>query len=258
MTLPNGRTETFDLLVNPSSSPLVPFTTLQAAFIARPGTLGSLQSLDNVNLLIADPQPGPVTLLDDTTLNTFNPDRFLYTALNGTQYVVTRTHGVESVTDTNGNRVTVSAAGITSSAGPSITFTRDAQGRITAMTDPKGHTQTYTYSAAGDLASHADATGGTTSYFYTAQHGLVRIVDPLGRAAAVTEYDDQGRVVSITNAAGYTTTYQHNIAGQQEQSQDALGRITITTYDARGNILSVADPLGTHDDLAPTTRRTTN
>ena len=256
---------TFDLLVNPNNSPFVPFTTLQAAFVARPGTLGSLQSLDNVNLLITDPQPGPVTLLDDTSLNTFNPDRFLYTALDGTQYVVTRTHGVESVTDPNGNRITISAAGITSSAGPSVTFARDAQGRITGITDPNGHTQTYTYSATGDLATHADATGGMSSYFYTAQHGLVRIVDPLGRPAAVTEYDDQGRVISITNAAGYTTTYQHNLAGHQEQSRmpsaGSPSRPTMITgtsfrsptplvtrrpctYDAQDNELTATDPLG--------------
>ena len=244
VTVPSGKAESFDLQITPTMSPLVPFTSVQASFVARPGTLGTLVSLDNNNILIVDAQPGPVELLDDVTLNDYHPDRFRYTALDGTQTVVTRTHGVESVRDSNGNQVTISASGITHSAGPGIAFTRDSLGRTTAITDPKGQTQTYTYSPVGDLASQTDATGNTTTYFYTYRHDLVRIVDPLGRPLARTEYDDAGRIISLTDAGGHTTTFQHNLAARQDLVTDALGHATLIEYDERGNVLATTDPLG--------------
>lgn len=254
VTLPNGKVETFDLHISPTSSFLVPFTTLFATFVPRQGTLGRLQSLENVNLLIVDPQPGPVTLLDDSLLTTFNPDRYLYTQLDGTQVVVTRTHGVESIKDTNGNQITITPGGISHTSGAAVIFTRDANGRITSITDPSGKIQTYVISPAGDLASRTDAAGNTTSYFYNAQHGVVRVVDPLGNQAARTEYDDQGRLLSITDAAGHTTKYNPDLPGRQEQIEDVLGNITVFNYDERGNVLTRTDPLGhqttfTYDDL---------
>jgi RHS repeat-associated protein len=243
VTLQSGRVDTFELQLTPTASFLVPFLNLQASFIARPGTLGSLASLDNTNILITDPQPGPVTLLDDSTQLTWNPDRFLYTQTDGTQVVVSRTHGIESVTDTNGNQITIGAGGITHSSGTSIVFTRDGGGRVTGITDPKGQSQSYVYSPAGDLTSHTDAAGRTTRYFYNAQHGLVRMEDPLGGATR-TVYDDNGRVLSTTDAAGRTTTYNPDLPGRQEQVTDAAGRITLLNYDASGNVLAKTDPLG--------------
>lgn len=244
VALPNGKVETFDLRVTPTTSTLVPFSTLQASFVPRPGTLGTLQCLDNTNLLIVDPQPGPVSLLDDTTLNAFHPDRFLYTQRNGTQFVVRRTKGVESVQDANGNQITLSAGGISHSSGTSIAFARDGSGRITGITDLLGQTVGYAYSAAGDLASATDRGGNTTRYTYDLGHGLLRIDDPLGRPVARTEYDEQGRIVSITDANGHTTRYQHDLPGRQERVEDPRGGITLLSYDARGNVLSITDPLG--------------
>lgn len=241
---PSGRAETFDLALTPTSSFLVPFQTLQATFVPRPGNLGTLQTLDNVNILVTDPQPGPITLLDDTTLNTFDPDRFLYTSLDGTRYVVTRSKGVESVTDRNGNQITITAFGISHSSGPAIVFSRDGAGRITGITDPRGKTQSYTYATGGDLTSHTDATGAISRYFYDARHGLVRAEDPLGHAGVRTEYDDQGRLLSVTDATGRTITYTHDLPGRLEQVEDSLGRLTVLGYDDRGNVLSRVDPLG--------------
>jgi RHS repeat-associated protein len=244
VTLPSGRVETFDLRITPSSSPLVPFETLRASVVARPGTQGTLEILSNPDLLIVDPQPGPVTLVDDATLESFAPDRFRYRQRDGTEFIVTRSHGVESAKDANGNSITVTPGGISHSTGVAVTFARDAQDRITAITDPAGNTRTYAYSGEGDLIAATDRTGNTTKYFYDRAHGVVRIEDPLGRTATRTEYDDAGRVVSITDAAGNTTQYRHDLDGRQEQVEDALGRISILTYDERGNVVARTDPLG--------------
>jgi RHS repeat-associated protein len=244
VTLPTGRVETFDLRITPSSSPLVPFETVRASVVPRPGTQGTLEILSNTDLLIVDPQPGPVTLVDDATLESFAPDRFRYRQRDGTEFVVTRSHGVESVKDPNGNAITVTPGGISHSTGVAVTFTRDAKERITAITDPAGNTRTYAYSDEGDLARATDRSGNATKYFYDRGHGIVRIEDPLGRTATRTEYDEGGRVVSITDAEGNTTQYRHDLDGRQEQVEDALGHVSILIYDERGNVLARTDALG--------------
>ncbi len=244
LALPSGRVESFDLQLAPTVSPLVPLSAVRASYVARPGSVGALESLDNNDLRIVDPQPGPVTLLDDVTLNDYHPNRFRYTAPDGTQYVLSRSAGVESVRDANANQLTIGPGGITHSNGTGVSFSRDGQGRITAITDPKGHSQAYAYSPAGDLVAHTDAAGSTTRYLYDRAHGLLRIEDPLGRSAARAEYDDEGRLVSLSDGAGQPITFEHDVEHRRELVRDALGRARVLDFDARGNVLAVTDPLG--------------
>jgi RHS repeat-associated protein len=244
VTLPNGRVETFDLKVTPSTSPLVPFQTVKASVVTRPGNQGTLEILSNTDLLIVDPQPGPVTLIDDATLKAFDPDLFRYRQRDGTEFVVTRSRGVTSVKDANGNAITLTPGGIAHSSGLAVSFARDSEERIVAITDTTGAVRSYAYSGEGDLSSATDRTGRTTKWFYDRLHGVVRIEDPLGRIGTRTEYDESGRVVSITDGNGHTTNYTHDILGRQEQIEDALGRVTVYTYDERGNVTAKTNALG--------------
>ncbi len=85
---------------------------------------------------------------------------------------------MRSVTDTNGNTLTICQTGITHSAG--MGFTRDTQGRITRVTDPAG--VVYAYDANGDLASVTDRENNVTRFEYrntpNVTHYLERILDP--------------------------------------------------------------------------------
>ena len=189
VTLADGRVQTFDLVITPSSSVLVPFSTLLASFVPRPGAIGTIDCLDNPNLLIVDSQPGVVTLLDDTTLNTFDPHRFRYTTIDGTA-IVFDANGVTQVTDARGNSTTFGPAGVTSSSGQSVAFTRDAQNRITSITDPTGNVQTYRYDGNGNLASHTNAVGATSTYTYDYLHNLLVATDPRGSEGVRNIYDD--------------------------------------------------------------------
>ena len=42
-------------------------------------------------------------LVDINTLNTYNPQLYRYTSLDGTEFVVHKTNGVQSIKETNGN-----------------------------------------------------------------------------------------------------------------------------------------------------------
>ncbi len=243
LTLPDGKVETFDLAVTPTGSVFVPFTALTASYAPRAATVGTLTVLDNTNLLVIDPQPGPVVLVDDTTLNTFDPQRFRYTFPNGLVVDVDRTAGVEAMRDTNGNTVTFGPNGIVHSAGKSVAFVRDAQGRITQITDPDGRTQTYAYDVSGDLVSHTTA-AGTSTYAYDSKHGLIDIEDPAGNHVARTEYDDDGRMIATIDAAGNRVEYTHNGNGTQDVVRDRRGHLTVYDYDAAGNVTTKTDALG--------------
>jgi YD repeat-containing protein len=67
--LPDGRIEAFQMVVSPSASPIIPFPpfTQAVSFRPLPGTLGTLESLEENTVSILDAQPGPVELRVDTT-----------------------------------------------------------------------------------------------------------------------------------------------------------------------------------------------
>ncbi len=240
IVMPGGRVEEFDLVIAPTASPLVPFpaSSLSARFVARPGSLGTLQSLDNNALTIFDQQPGVVSLADDLTGSPYNPRRFRYTAVNGVQFVVDRTNGLESITDANGNAITFSDSGITHSGGRSVTFVRDDLGRINQIVDPGGNQYDYTYDANGDLTRYTDAESNESRYLYNRSHGLIEARDPLGNRAVRNEYDDDGRLTAMIDAGGNRVEFTHNIAGNEEIQTDQRGFITRFIYDDGGNVLS--------------------
>ncbi len=246
ITLPGGRVEEFDMVVSPNVSPLIPFPpfTQSAHYVPRSGTLGQLESLNNNNVNILDAQPGVVELLDDISNQVYNPERFRYTAANGTVVVISRADGVESISDPNGNTLTFGPGGITHSAGKSVVFGRDEDDRITSITDPNGHTQTYTYDPNGDLATHTDAESNTTRYFYNRSHGLIRIEDPLGNRAVRNEYDEDGRLVAQIDAQGNRVEFTHDIGSRSEVITNQLGDLTVHEYDEDGNVTATTDAIG--------------
>ena len=243
ITLPDGKVEAFDMNISPNPSVMVPFTSVNAGFQPRPGTVGTLECLDDTALLVVGAQPGDVTLTEFGG-NTFDPQNFRYTTVSGIKYEINKTDGVKSITDENGNTLTFGPGGIIHSAGQSVLFTRDALDRITSITDPNGNIQTYSYDGNGDLHSHTDAESNTTRFFYNYQHGLLRIEDPLGRAVARNEYDADGRLVAVVDGNGNRIEYTHTIGSMQEVVKDRTGGITIYEYDQDGNVTRQTDPLG--------------
>lgn len=245
ISLPDGREEVFDLTPSPAAANFQALSFTQATYVPRFGTVGRLQPRGNTNLLVLAGGPDGVELVDDTTLQTYRPEGFVYTAPDGSVFTIDVDGTIETVRDPNGNTVTVSVGGIQHSAGPSVDFERDAKGRITSITDMEGNVQRYGYSASGDLTSHTDVLGNTTRYRYVAQHKLFEIIDPLGRVVERREYDPiTGRLTAVVGPDGARIELMHDIDGRQEIIRDADGFTMVFTYDDDGNVLASTDQLG--------------
>ena len=256
LILPNGATEGFTFEVTADPNLLGIATYYHPAFQPDPGVTDRLTVADTP--LIMDDG----NFVDPVTLAPYNPadpifggqGNFALTTPAGLTYTINADTGrVLTETDRNGNSLTFSDTGITSSTGLSVTFQRDAEGRITAITDPRGHAIVYTYGATGsdpnvtDLTVVTDRNGNTTQFAYAPDHAFYvnQITDPFGRIAATVAYGTDGRVSGLTDVQGHTTTAGVDVS-TLSATATAPGADTPTTlnFDTLGNATSVTDPLG--------------
>ena len=237
----NGRRQTFRF--NPQSGPFpFPFL-LSPKWVPDAGTFGMLTS-DGCGTLTYS--GGTYSCLLDVP-GSFAPSTYTYTDPYGRQYVMGRDGQMKSIKDLKGNTLTFTRDGITSSMGSlTVPFVRDAQGRITQITDPEGKTFLYTYDAAGDLVGvNLPDVATPLKYEYASGHFFLKGIDARGNTEAATTYYADGRLQSETDAMGKTTTYAYDLATNTTRitHPDNTGT-TVEKYDSRGLLLSTTDPLG--------------
>ncbi len=245
VTFPGGKVFKFQAAVTPHCQRFTAVTSGTLTLIPLPGTHGSLEVVGSSDFQVDGSVPGPVNLIGfGGGVDIFNSSLFKFTAEDGTAYVIDQRAGLQSIRDANNNIITVSAGGIIHANGKSITFNRDALGRIQSVIDPAGNAQTYTYDSAGDLVSYTDNENNTSIYTYDASHRLLTIHDPRGIQPVRNDYDASGRLISHTDGFGKVISYLHDIPGRIETVTDRLGHQTRFEYDERGNVLSKTDARG--------------
>ncbi|MBV9923928.1 MAG: PKD domain-containing protein, partial [Acidobacteria bacterium] len=227
-----------------------PFNTVQMVYTPMPGTRGTLTPLNGGSVIVAGSVPGPVDIVDvnDPSGYYLNPSRFRLTVEDGTSFVLGQKSGVESVTIPSGESLTITSDGITHSSGESVSFIRDAQGRIQEMRDPAGRSRFYTYDANGDLSAYKDAEGNTTTFAYAAGHYLtgmeVRSADGTSVFKPITNEYVDGRLVRQLDADLKEIKYEHDTASRREVITDRLGHPTTYEYDEHGNVVYTKDAEG--------------
>ena len=177
---------------------------------------------------------------------TYNPSDYILTTKDGTKYNYNQYQGLQTVEDRNGNILTFADDGITSSTGVEIDFIRDAQGRITEITDPDGNSLKYSYDASGNLVEFTDRTNNETTFKYEGErpHYLTEIIDPLGRVGVRTEYDENGQISAIFDADGNVLDINYDSAASRQTIKDPFGNTTTFVFDERGNVIQEVDALG--------------
>ncbi len=110
-------------------------------------------------------------------------------------------------------------------------YAHDAEGNLTARTDPLGHAGTRAYDALDRLARSEDALQGHTNVARDVLDGITAVTDPKG-LATVYETDAFGQVRKETSPDRGVTTYAYDPAGNLKTRTDARGVVTTYTYDA--------------------------
>ena len=197
---------------------------------------GSTLEIIGNDLVYYENAAGNDQLIDYDTLATFEPRNVRLTTRDGRIFELDLEEGVTRVEDLNGNQLTLTPAGITHSNGKGIAFTRDTEGRITEIRDPKGAVMGYGYDA-GRLTTFTDRENHTSRYFYDAAGLLDEIEDPRGIRPIRNGYDESGRLISVTDAFGKTIQLEHDIENRREVVTNRLGHVRVLEYDARGNVV---------------------
>ncbi|MDR3426072.1 PKD domain-containing protein, partial [Silvimonas sp.] len=273
-----GQRKTFYLA--PQFNGFLPYYGV--AFTPEPGLYGTLTDsapgcADDFDFLLPE---GSMWICVDGGL--YNPPGYIYTDPNGISYTISAAGNLQSIQDRSGNGLIITANGITSSTGLNVPFVRDAQNRITQITDPQGNIYSYTYDSSGNLATVTYPNTATPStYTYDANHLYLSGTDARSNPLPVTTYYTatdtdlnglplNGRLQSVQDALGQTTSYAYNLAtntttvtyppdangsvgtatmvydayGMLLSSTDPLGHTTTNVYDGNRNLTSVTDPLG--------------
>lgn len=124
----------------------------------------------------------------------------------------------------------------------------------TTVTDALGNQTVYHFNPQGFLLDVTDASGQTRIFereagtnLLLAVHGVAACPVCGGQAPGdqTFTYDDNGNVLSRTDALGKTTTFTYEPNFNKAASiTDPLGHVTSFSYDSRGNLVATTDPSG--------------
>ncbi len=238
--LGNGKKETFDMKLSPSQSKFYPVQYGITAYYESSNKSGSTlraSGISSDNLLYLN------GMLYTDDLEVFDPQRYIYTTSDNTEYIIDVNKGLIQIKDAYGVTTSFSERGISSSDGKSIKYTYDQNNRITDISDASGKLVKYEYNVLGDLIAFVNETGDKTSFVYN-DHYLTEIKDARGVRISKNVYDDDGRLIKTIDSDGNEITYDHDIDGRQEIITDRNGGVKKYIYDSNGNILSQTDQEG--------------
>jgi choice-of-anchor A domain-containing protein/RHS repeat-associated protein len=134
----------------------------------------------------------------------------------------------------------------TDALGNTTRYQYDPSGRLIKMIDVLGNETTSAYDGEGRLTSSTDASGITRYFDYDAngrQNGThFTWVNPANSSntktlTTTTVYDDDGRVISSTDATGNSSSTQYNKAGQVVSTTNRFGGVSLSFYDSRGLLI---------------------
>jgi RHS repeat-associated protein len=159
-----------------------------------------------------------------------------------------------SQTDRNGNTVFITrdsqgrVTALTEPRGRSVTFSYTGTNlRIDQITDPLGRTVRYSYDTQGRLETVTDPAGGVTRYTYDTSHRLLTITDPRNITFLTNEYDPGGRVIRQTQADGGVFTFEYTVTGgfiTSTKVTDPRGNATTYRFSSAGYLTEQVDALG--------------
>jgi RHS repeat-associated protein len=124
-------------------------------------------------------------------------------------------------------------------ATPDVAYTYDPAGRRLTMADGTG-TTTYSHDALGRLTGVTDGTGDTVGYGYDLRGSLTSLTYPNGHTVSRT-YTDAGRLATVSDWLGHIIRFDYNLDGALTAIHDPNGVDETTTYDRADEVVGMSD-----------------
>jgi YD repeat-containing protein len=160
-------------------------------------------------------------------------------------------------------------ASVTQSDGTTLSFTYDAAGRVSAVTDQSGAPDAqlaFAYDAQPNSTTVTDGNGRVWTYRHDGLEGrLIEFLTPqVGNSSLSTkfQYDTAGNLEGTTDPQNNAVIYRYDAAGNPEFVRDAAGNMTTRTFNSLNQVVTetsyrIADPDGDgpQDAADPVTTR---
>lgn len=201
-------------------------------------------------------------LFEDRATRLVSRYDFIKELETGTDPLSFKTLQLTSITDGNGNQVSVtlhpdgSINFLEDAVGRRTTFTYDANHRCIKMTTPNEKEATYTYDALGNLTSSRDLLGNLTTYTYDGDNFLTSMT--VGDKTTRFTFSGSGRekkLATVTDAMGHVTTYGAEPNGMDNvvSVTDPEGKVTrFTSHDGKSTKTVTPLQYESLNDYAPT------
>lgn len=122
------------------------------------------------------------------------------------------------------------------------TYRFDTAGRLASVKDRNDQGLTYAYDASGRPSTITDASGRQATLSYNADGKLTQVALPDGRTVSYVYTD--GRLTSVTDAAGKVWAYTYESRGFLEKEIDPLNHTAFrNVYSADGRVVEQYDAL---------------
>ncbi|MEL7263262.1 MAG: putative Ig domain-containing protein [Planctomycetota bacterium] len=219
-------------------------------FTPDPGVTSTLSTGTNSYLTVNE--RGELFAPGQIPYNPASPDfggAYVLTTRTGITYRIDGATGkLDSARDANNNQIDFNDFGITSNTGRSIDIDRDSRGRVSSIENANGERYAYQYHSNGSLESVTDAGGNVSQFTYdtaaSRPNRLVDVIDPLGNTGIRAAYDDNGRIVSVTDPNGNSLDVETFVGASSQELTDALGNVSSVQFDNLGNAAVETDALG--------------
>jgi RHS repeat-associated protein len=117
------------------------------------------------------------------------------------------------------------------------TLTNNSNGSYTLV---RGKRISYTFNATGHLTGISDLNGYSTTISYDTSGNIAAVTDPAGRAYTITTTG--GRITQVTDPASRSYLYTYSSAGDLTSVTDPTAAVTTFTYDSNHRLLTMLDP----------------
>ncbi|HEU4705601.1 MAG TPA: RHS repeat-associated core domain-containing protein, partial [Solirubrobacterales bacterium] len=131
---------------------------------------------------------------------------------------------------------------VSSGESPLRSFGYDAANRLTEATDAEGHKIGIGYTEEGRVASMNDGRGQSLTRSYNSRGQLTKQVD--GRGTLEYGYDKLGRLTSLTDPQGKTSSFGYDPEGDLTEVKRPGGIVTTNLYDNAGRLSEATTEAG--------------